>query len=384
MADIKTRELIKGTIKTIDKGKIAGKRLKSVHAKTKERATENEREQDGSEKDYAFTRVTDVTRDVAREGVYQFDKRGRAGIQATKENVAVVQEGVESFKGRVASQRYKNAKGQQLGERRSPGTRRTFSEKYIKGKGVHRSSAERTGTVSKQSTQHNERNKLRSLSRQDQGRGIKRATRKIKNGQSSTTKSRHVARSTVKTSQRAAQMAKTTAKNSVTVVKTVSKIVVSSVKGLIAGTKALVSAIAAGGWVAVTVILIVVLLSSAITVFGVGNDNSYTPVSAEVQAYEPVIQRYARQHGIGEYVELIKAVMMQESGGQGTDPMQASECGFNTRFPRGPNTITDPEYSIDVGVQNLAACLMEAEAQSPVDMDGIKLSLQGYNCVKRS
>ena len=55
---------------------------------------------------------------------------------------------------------------------------------------------------------------------------------------------------------------------------------------------------------------------------------STTPVSAEVEAYDPLIQEYARQHGIPEYVELIKAVMMQESGGQGNDPMQASECGI--------------------------------------------------------
>ena len=78
-------------------------------------------------------------------------------------------------------------------------------------------------------------------------------------------------------------------------------------------------------------------------------------------------------------MELIKAVMMQESGGQGSDPMQASECGYNTRYPNTPNGITDPEYSIDVGIQNLAACLREASVESPVDMNHIKLALQGYN-----
>ena len=76
-----------------------------------------------------------------------------------------------------------------------------------------------------------------------------------------------------------------------------------------------------------------------------GGDNSstVTPVSAEVQAYEPVIRKYAKQYKIGEYVELIKAVMMQESGGQGNDPMQSSEGIFNTRYPRKPNGITEFE-----------------------------------------
>ena len=70
---------------------------------------------------------------------------------------------------------------------------------------------------------------------------------------------------------------------------------------------------------------------------------------------------------------------MQESGGRGNDPMQASECGYNTRYPNTPNGITDPEYSINVGIQNLAACLNEAEVENPIDMERIKLALQGYN-----
>lgn len=110
-----------------------------------------------------------------------------------------------------------------------------------------------------------------------------------------------------------------------------------------------------------------------------GSEESYTPVSAEVEAYDPVVRIYAGKYGISEYVELIKAVMMQESGGKGRDPMQASECGYNTRYPNTPNGITDPEYSIDVGIQNLAACLREAGVESPVDMKHIKLALQGYN-----
>lgn len=51
----------------------------------------------------------------------------------------------------------------------------------------------------------------------------------------------------------------------------------------------------------------------------------------------------------------------------------------NTRYPNSPNGITDPEYSIDVGIQNLAACLSAAEVENLIDMEHIKLALQGYN-----
>ncbi len=158
------------------------------------------------------------------------------------------------------------------------------------------------------------------------------------------------------------------------------KATVATVKAIIAGTKALVAAIAAGGWIAVLIIMIVVLFGAAVAMFGGGSDsNSYTPVSAEVEAYEPIIQKYAKEYGIPEYVELIKAVMMQESGGRGLDPMQAAEGSFNTRYPHEPNGIKDPEYSIQCGVQELKAALTSAEVESPIDMEHIKLALQGYN-----
>lgn len=47
-----------------------------------------------------------------------------------------------------------------------------------------------------------------------------------------------------------------------------------------------------------------------------------------------MIEKYALESGIGDYVSLIQAVMMQESGGKGNDPMQSSECGFNEKYPR--------------------------------------------------
>lgn len=53
------------------------------------------------------------------------------------------------------------------------------------------------------------------------------------------------------------------------------------------------------------------------------------PASEKVEAYTPIIRKYASEYGIPQYVELVKAVMMQESGGKGKDPMQASECKYN-------------------------------------------------------
>ena len=136
---------------------------------------------------------------------------------------------------------------------------------------------------------------------------------------------------------------------------------------------------AAGILILVLIPFIVIMgVASMLTSTGKGRDN-FVPVSENVEGYRPLIRQYAAEFGIPEYEDLIAAVMMQESGGQTSDPMQCSESGYNTEYPREPGGITDPEYSIKVGVQTLAEVLDMAGVESPVDLDGISLALQGYN-----
>ena len=133
---------------------------------------------------------------------------------------------------------------------------------------------------------------------------------------------------------------------------------------------------AGGGAVFIVLILIVGIIGGAAFL---GNSQSSEALSAEVLAHTPAIQKYASEFGIPEYVPAIQAIMMQESGGRGTDPMQASECPYNTQYPNTPGAIQDADYSIKVGIQYYADCVREAGCQSPQDMDKLKLSLQGYN-----
>ena len=130
--------------------------------------------------------------------------------------------------------------------------------------------------------------------------------------------------------------------------------------------------------------LLLVVITLFIGVFaslsGDGGINSQIePLSAEVLAYEETITKYAEQFDIEEYVPIIQAIMMQESRGKGNDPMLSSESGFNIKYPRKPNGITNAKYSIEVGVQTFADCLTRAEADGPSDTEKLYLALQGYN-----
>ena len=141
--------------------------------------------------------------------------------------------------------------------------------------------------------------------------------------------------------------------------------------------QSMIAALGAAG--AVMVLLLVIMVGIIGGAAFSGSSESNEALSQEVLSYTTAIQKYANQYGIPEYVSVIQAIMMQESGGRGTDPMQSSECPYNTRYSNSPNAIQDADYSIHVGIQYYADCLKEAGCTSPQDMDKLKLSLQGYN-----
>lgn len=151
---------------------------------------------------------------------------------------------------------------------------------------------------------------------------------------------------------------------------------VSGVKAAAKSTAAAVKTTLAPAMAGGAVVLLVIIFGVIGGISASSGSSSAEALSQEVLAYTSTIQRYASQYGIPEYVASIQAIMMQESGGRGTDPMRASECPYNTRYPDG---ITDPEYSIQVGVQYYADCVNQAGCESPADLNRLQLSWQGYN-----
>lgn len=398
---IKTRHVQKD-IKVLDKTVTAAEHMKGAYIRTRDSAEQTQVKEQGNPVGYAEDQVMEKGERAARGTVQQAEKQGKKVIHAVRE------------KGRAGkeAEAFREKNGDPSASSFSSGTEKTYQPKeQIK----NRTGAQTGRTAGGQATGGRETGKkgaqIRELPKQkvktiDRGeKTIKTAHASIKTsgkaavkgtGRTIKTAQRtgytavrttevtaraagQGARVAVLTTQRTAVVARQAAIAAAQATKAAAKAVSVAVKAVIASTKALVSAILAGGWIVVLILLIVILFGALFSMVGGSNSSTVTPVSAEVEAYEPLIRQYARQYGIEEYVELIKAVMMQESGGQGTDPMQASECGYNTRYPNTPNGITDPEYSIDVGIQNLAACLREAGVESPVDMNNIKLALQGYN-----
>ncbi len=49
-------------------------------------------------------------------------------------------------------------------------------------------------------------------------------------------------------------------------------------------------------------LIIIILFGGILCMMDGDNSSTVSPVSAEVEAYEPLIRQYANQYGIGEYV----------------------------------------------------------------------------------
>lgn len=305
MTKIKTREVQKGTIKSLNKSEIVTDKMKKAYAKTKTSMdTQVKETTEKNEQSNQTNYATDKTMSAAKSSFIKSKKHAVRGIKETQRRVKV-----------------------------SKANRNEVRKTAIKSASIKSNSY--NAAMKKQAE--------------------KKMATKMQEG--------------------SRKLAKSAGKN----VKRTARLTLKAAKTAIASAKALIAAIVSAGWISVIVIIICCLFGAAFYFFGDESSKNYIPVSPEVEAYTPVIKKYAKEEGIGEYIELIKAVMMQESGGRGTDPMHSSESPYNTSYPRKPGGITNAEYSIQVGVKTLKENISKAGVKNPVDMDHIRLAVQGYN-----
>ena len=290
---IKTRLSEKKGIKAIDKAAVASERMKEAYIRTKDKAEHGMYAEEGSPGEYASDRFSAGVDNVTHEAVHQFDKQGRKGVQTTKENISKVKEKIQKRKA-AAEQPKKQAEKQAAQQAGQPATRWSG-----------RQAADTVSEPAKAVRQ--ERGAIKTLDRGKKGiktvdrggKNIKQASSTAKGTIKTTSKSiktaEKTAKASIKTSQQAAKAAQRTAqataraaraaahaariaaRTAVVAAKAAVKATVAAVKAIIAATKALIAAIAAGGWIAVLVIVIIcligLLIGSCFGIFFSGEDS---------------------------------------------------------------------------------------------------------------
>ena len=285
MADIKTRDAVKGTIKTLDKAAIAGERMKSAYAKTKDKAEQGYYAEENSPTEYAADKFSHASGRIKDEGIHQFNKRGQKSVQTTKENIGRAKDKIAEFKtkraAKVAVQKKAQAVAEQNGSliRNGTASRSPVPDVPMQGEmpqtQTGASQLIKTRRQGKKTIKTTARNAEKTVKTTAKGtvkateKGVKtaKATSKtaIKTTEQTAKAAQKTAKASVKAAQKTAQTAKATAKATAEATKATVRATIAAVKAIIAGTKALISALIAGGWVAIVIILIVVLLGCAVS-----------------------------------------------------------------------------------------------------------------------
>ena len=281
---IKTRNIAEKGIKAIDKAAVASERMKEAYIRTRDNADHSLYAAESSPGEYASDRLSSGVDSVTHEAIHQFDKQGRKGIKTTKENISKVKENIQKRKA-AAEQPKKQAKKQAARKTRQTADKisepvRTLRQergavktldrgkKSIKTvdrgrKTIKQASATAKGTVKTAS---------KSIKTAE-----KTAKASIKTTQQAAKAAQRTAQATARAARAAAHAARAAARAAVAAAKVAAKATIAAVKAIIAATKALIAAIAAGGWIAVLVIVIIcligLLIGSCFGIFFSGEDS---------------------------------------------------------------------------------------------------------------
>lgn len=291
MPDIKTRGVIKGTIKALDRSAVLGERMKEAYVRTKEKGENAVNSTDSSVDEYAADQLTGGVESITHEAIHQIDHRGQKLIRASGNASTKAQARFRQHRQQQQVEQVRRASKPENGHtelddiseiRRDSGTvepkrrtirlRRTHQNPASSGKIKTRETQTRYHRAIK--TRELPKGKAARATTKTTGRTIKTADTAAKTTITTTQASAEAAKRTAVASIRAA---KVTAHAAVTAAKAVAKATVDTVKAIIAGTKALVSAIVAGGWVAVLVVVVICLVGlivgSCFGIFFSGEDS---------------------------------------------------------------------------------------------------------------
>ena len=295
MADIKIKRVVKGSVKTLDRAKTLGERMRGATICTMDKAENSENTHENTTEEYAANKVESAVGKGAREGAQQFDSHGKKAVLDTKENVEVLRYRIEN--------RTEKKKADPKAKDATKTTKKTNSSTKTAKRSTHRAKST-ADTMNK--TAKTAKSAPKTASRTAKGavktskytvkvskKSVKTAAKTEKTAIKTAKNTAKASKATAKASARAAKAAaraatravRITAKATVAFVKAAAKATVAAVKAIIAAVKGLVSAIIAGGWIAVVIIIIIALIALIVgSCFGIFFSNEDTGSEYSMQS----------------------------------------------------------------------------------------------------
>jgi len=320
---IKIREA-KRDIRVLDKAGIAAERMKDTFVRTKNgaaRAQQDEQEY-ASPAEYAEDKITEKADNAVHGAAHQVKKQGDRAvreIKGTRHRTGDAKRAADSTHDAAdAVRRPSGPIKKQASDLPKEQMKKHAQENMRHASARARQSAERT-IKTMQRTERTIKQSARSAGTtvkstakgtvKTAGKSIKTAQRTakttIKTTQQAAKLAQKSAQAAAKAARAAAQAARVAAKTAAAVAKAAVKATIAFVKMAIAAIKGLIAAIAAGGWVAVVIILVIVLVGLLLgSIFGIffSNETDGQPMSEAVSEISTGFQA-----GIDAKLEQLKA-----------------------------------------------------------------------------
>lgn len=228
MDDIKIKQKSNIKIKKLNKAEIYTQKLKDNIVNVKEKTNNINNKEDDTPTEYGANQITSNTRAMANKGINKFNKYGQKSVKETKQNIEFAKDKIK---------------------------------KKIQNRNIKQKTKEIKGIIDKGNKT------IKSVGQKNTKRIIRNAP---KTSERTIKGTRVAVKQTVKGLKKTYQVAKVTAKGVVKGMKVGAKATVSAVKGIIATLKALITALIAGGWIALLIIIIICMIGLICSsVFGI-------------------------------------------------------------------------------------------------------------------
>jgi hypothetical protein len=258
MADIKTRDVIRGTIKTVDRAAIAERRMKQSCLLTKDKAKQFDKMSEASETEYASKQVEQKTETVAKHVVQRIDQKGRKGFEITRGNIRTRMKRSDE-KNKNFLRKHTNGRNDKKVQDDENALNKDFN---LMGKKVDK-------------TSKNKASKDIKTAKAPQ-KPINYIKSTIKDAEQATETTRKTIAASSRVSKGVTQVTKSVTRTITSGAKTVAKATTKAARATMTTAKMSVAAIAAGGWVAIVAIVVIclstLLLGSVFGIFFAGED----------------------------------------------------------------------------------------------------------------
>lgn len=249
MRDIKTRDKVNQTVKTLDRAAIVADKFRNATVKSKETAEHTQTTDETSPEEYAVNLVSDKSKIATHRAAVKFNEKGKQSVVETKRNI-------QRFR---SEQAVKSIRRQRTDYKPSASPDLNFSDKDSKYDIKTRESIKKANTkpVSKDIKGADKTIKTVNHS----------VNHTVKSSSDTAGKSYISSKQSAKATKKSAEAAKKGFEKSAKTMKEAAKHTKKIVKGIIEGAKAVVNAIIAGGWLSVVIIILLCLVGALASSF---------------------------------------------------------------------------------------------------------------------